>query len=72
MHNFILQNQTAIRALYLEELGNDIILRPRKRHAFDARVPLPFETNYRFIEHDALVLLRKHLHEAFHKVLQVP
>lgn len=58
--------------LYLEELGDDIILCPGKRYAFDACMSLPFEANYRFIEYNTLVFLRKHLHEALHEILQVP
>ena len=72
MPHVIFWNQKVIRALYLEELGDDIILRPRQGHAFNACVLLPFEANYRFIEYNAFVILRKHLHEALHKVLQVP
>lgn len=61
--------QKVVLTLYLEVLGNNIILCPGQRHTFNARVPLPLEAYYRLIEYNTFVFFRKHLYEALHKIL---
>ena len=58
-----------IKRTDLEILRNVVILLPWQRYALDERVLLPLEVNNCLVENDTFVLLRKHLHDTFHKVL---
>jgi hypothetical protein len=56
----------------LEILWHIIKLLPRQWNTLDIRMFLPFELDDRFVKNDTFILVRKHSHKAFHKILGFP